>query len=89
MKKRGIDAMLDEIDEARRKIRAERGNDWRKVLDYYVEVGKKNPKRVVQAPRPVGEEPSAAVDQDRLRREQRDGEKMPEIEDKSPAVSGL
>lgn len=60
MKKRGIDAMLDEIDEARRKIMAEHGNDWRKVLDHYVEVGKKNPNRVVHAPRPVGEEPSAA-----------------------------
>jgi hypothetical protein len=60
MEKRGIDAMLDEIDEARREIMAEHGNDWRKVLEYYVELGKKSPGRVVQVPRPVGEEPSAA-----------------------------
>jgi hypothetical protein len=60
MKKRGIDAMLDEIDEARWEIMAEHDNDWRKVLDHYVELGKKNPGRVVQAPRPLGEEPSAA-----------------------------
>lgn len=60
MKKRGIDPILEEVDEMRRRIMAEHGNDWQKVLDHYVEVGKKNPGRVVQAPRPVGEEPSAA-----------------------------
>ena len=60
MSKRGVDAMLDEIDQARREIMAEHGNDWRQVLEYYVELSKKNPGRVVQAPRPAGEEPSAA-----------------------------
>jgi hypothetical protein len=53
------DPLLDEVDDMRRQIMAEHGNDWRKVLNYYVEIGKKNPNRVVQAPRPVGEEPSA------------------------------
>jgi hypothetical protein len=45
MKKSGLDAMLDEIDEARREIMAEHGNDWRKVIEYYIEEGKKNPNR--------------------------------------------
>ncbi len=60
MKKQGIDPILEEVDEMRRRIMAKHGNDWRKVLDHYVEAGKKNPNRVVHAPRPVGEEPSAA-----------------------------
>lgn len=60
MNKRGIDAMLDEIDEARREIVAEHGNDWRNVMEHYIELGKKHPNRVVRAQRPVGEEPSAA-----------------------------
>lgn len=60
MKKSGLDAMLDEIDEARREIMAEHGNDWRKVIEYYIEEGKKNPNRVVRVPRPLGDEPSAA-----------------------------
>jgi hypothetical protein len=59
MKKRGIDAMLDEIDEARREIMAEHGNDWRKVLEYYRELDRQNPERVVRVPRRVGEEPPA------------------------------
>jgi hypothetical protein len=42
MKKRGIDPILEEVDEMRRRIMAEHGNDWQKVLDHYVEVGKKH-----------------------------------------------
>lgn len=33
------DPLLDEIDEVRRRIMAEHGNDYRKVLQWYVEVG--------------------------------------------------
>ncbi|HLM69437.1 MAG TPA: hypothetical protein VK358_17990 [Longimicrobium sp.] len=40
MKKQGIDPILEEVDEMRRRIMAKHGNDWRKVLDHYVEVGK-------------------------------------------------
>lgn len=54
------DPLLDEVDDMRRRIMAAHGIDWKKGLDHYVEVGKKHPNRVVQAPRPVGEEPSAA-----------------------------
>jgi hypothetical protein len=60
MKKKGIDAMLDELDEARREIMAEHGNDWRKVLDYYVELDRQNPERVVQVPQPNKQDQSAA-----------------------------
>lgn len=59
MKKSGLDAMLDEIDEARRQIMAEHGNDWRKVLEHYAGIGRKHFNRIFRAPRPVGEEPSA------------------------------
>lgn len=40
MKNRDIDPILEEVDEMRRRIMAEHGNDWEKVLDHYVEVGK-------------------------------------------------
>lgn len=60
MKKRGIDAVLDEVEAARREIMAEHGNDWRKVLEYYVEVGRQNPDRVVQVPDPDEVDQSAA-----------------------------
>ncbi|HST63112.1 MAG TPA: hypothetical protein VLK84_30665 [Longimicrobium sp.] len=46
------DPLLDEIDEARREIMAEHGNDWRKVLEYYVELDRQNPERVVRVPDP-------------------------------------
>lgn len=60
MKKRGIDAVLDEIDEARREILAEHGNDWEKVLEHYVELDRQNPDRVVRAPKPDEPGKSAA-----------------------------
>lgn len=34
------DPLLDEVDEMRRKIMAEHGNDWRKVLRWHVEQDK-------------------------------------------------
>ena len=60
MKKRGIDPILEEVDEMRRRIMAEHGNDWRKVLDHYVEVGRQNLDRVVQVPDPDEQDQSAA-----------------------------
>ena len=60
MKKRGIDAVLDEVEEARREIMAEHDNDWRKVLQYYVDLDKDNPERVVRAPKPGDHDQSAA-----------------------------
>jgi hypothetical protein len=45
MKKQGIDPILEEVDEMRRRIMAKHGNDWRKVLDHYVEVGKQQQDR--------------------------------------------
>jgi hypothetical protein len=53
------DPLLDEVQAARRKIMAEHGNDWQKVVEYYIEEGKKHPDRIFHAPRPVGDEPSA------------------------------
>lgn len=52
MKKRSIDAVLDEVDQARREIMAEHGNDWRKVLEYYRDLDRQNPERVVRVPVP-------------------------------------
>jgi hypothetical protein len=60
MKKRGMEEILEEIDLARREIMAEHGNDWQKVIEYYIEEGEKNPNRIFHVPRPVGDEPSAA-----------------------------
>jgi hypothetical protein len=60
MKKRGIDPILEEVDEMRRRIMAEHGNDWRKVLDHYVEVGRQNSDRVVRVPNPDEKDQSAA-----------------------------
>lgn len=57
------DPLLDEVDDMRRQIMAEHGNDWRKVLRWH-------------------------VGQDRLHSKQDGGETMPEIEEKSAAVSG-
>ncbi|HEX6040709.1 hypothetical protein [Longimicrobium sp.] len=60
MTKNGMEEMFEEIDQARREIMAEHGNNWQKVIEYYIEEGKKNPNRIFHAPRPVGDEPSAA-----------------------------
>lgn len=50
MDKRGIDPVLEEVDEMRRRIMAGHGNDWRKVLDHYVEVGKRHQEPVERDP---------------------------------------
>lgn len=39
------DPLLDEVAEMRRKIMAEHDNDYDKVLDWYVELGKQRPKK--------------------------------------------
>lgn len=36
------DPLLDEIDEARRRIKARHGDDYRNVLDWYVHFGKQH-----------------------------------------------
>jgi hypothetical protein len=54
------DPLLDEVDEMRRRIMAEHGNDWRKVLDHYVEIGRQTPDRVIRVPNPDEQDQSAA-----------------------------
>lgn len=46
-----VDPLLDEVDEARRRIMARHGNDWRKVLEAYVELDKNIPDHFLRAPR--------------------------------------
>lgn len=60
MKKNGIDAVLDEVDEARREILAAHGNDWRKVLEHYVELDRQHPECVIRLTRPDDKDKSAA-----------------------------
>jgi hypothetical protein len=36
------DPLLDEVAEMRRRVLAEHGNDYQKVLDWYVELGKQH-----------------------------------------------
>ncbi|HLM69438.1 MAG TPA: hypothetical protein VK358_17995 [Longimicrobium sp.] len=52
--------MLDEIDEARREIMAEHGNDWRRVLQHYVEQDRADPERLIRLPKPDASKQSAA-----------------------------
>lgn len=42
MKQSDIDPILEEVDEMRRRIMTEHGNDYQKVLDWYVELGKQH-----------------------------------------------
>lgn len=35
-----LDPLLEEVFEMRRRIMAEHGNDWRKVLEWYGELGR-------------------------------------------------
>jgi hypothetical protein len=37
-----VDPLLEEVFEMRRRIMAEHGNDWRKVLEYYGELGRQH-----------------------------------------------
>jgi ribosomal 50S subunit-associated protein YjgA (DUF615 family) len=60
MKKNGIDAVLDEVDEARREILTEHGNDWRKVLEHYVELDRQHPEGLIRLTRPDDKDKSAA-----------------------------
>jgi uncharacterized protein (DUF885 family) len=46
------DALLDEVADARRRIRAEHGNDWRKVLARHVEQDEQLRQRESAAPTP-------------------------------------
>jgi hypothetical protein len=61
MGKRTIDPLLEEVDEMRRKIMAEHGNDWRKVLAWYGELDEQRRQREAAAhtPDPSGK-PAAA-----------------------------
>ena len=54
------DPLLDEVEEARREIMAEHGNDWRKFLEYYVELDRQNPDRLIRLPKPDDNSQSAA-----------------------------
>lgn len=54
------DPLLDEVEEARREIMAEHGNDWRKVLEYYVELDRQNPDRLIRLPKADDNSQSAA-----------------------------
>lgn len=40
-----LEPLLEEVFEMRRRIMAEHGNDWRKVLEYYAELGREHRER--------------------------------------------
>ena len=55
------DPLLDEVEEARRKIMAEHGNDWRKVLAWYGELDEQRRERESGARMPDQPDTSAAA----------------------------
>jgi hypothetical protein len=55
------DPLLDEVAEMRRLILAEHDNDYNKVLDWYVELGKQRASRNGHSQTPATGEPSAGV----------------------------
>jgi hypothetical protein len=55
------DPLLDEVAEMRRQILAEHDNDYNKVLDWYVELGKERAHTNGHPENPVPEERSAGV----------------------------
>ncbi len=61
MDRRGIDPILEEVDEMRRRIMAEHGNDWEKVLDHYVELGRQDPERAVRVRDPDANDRTAST----------------------------
>lgn len=61
MGKRTIDPLLEEVDEMRRKIMAEHGNDWRKVLAWYLELDEQRREREAGAHPPDQQDESAAA----------------------------
>jgi hypothetical protein len=61
MEKWPVDPLLDEVDEARRKIMARHGNDWRKVLAWYQELDEQRREREAEALAPDPQDESAAA----------------------------
>lgn len=55
------DPLLDEVDEMRRRIMAEHGQDWRKVLQWHLERDERYAQQNEVAPKPECQDPSAAV----------------------------
>lgn len=55
------DPLLDEIDEMRRRVQAEHGNDPWKLLAYYNQAGRQLPEQNGGASTPAPDEPSARV----------------------------
>lgn len=45
-----VDPLLEEVFEMRRHIMAEHGNDWRKVLEHYGELGRRHREAAAQRP---------------------------------------
>jgi hypothetical protein len=60
MEKWPVDPLLDEIDEARRQIMAEHGNDLRKVLAFYLELDQQRREREARAQNADTRDKSAA-----------------------------
>lgn len=54
------DPLLDEVDEARLQILAEHDDDYRKVLEYYMEEQKHYADRLISNPKPKRTGKSAA-----------------------------
>jgi hypothetical protein len=55
------DPLLDEVAEMRRQIMAEHDNDWRKVLDWYLELDKQRASTNGHPQSPVAQEQSEGV----------------------------
>ncbi|HEU0302471.1 MAG TPA: hypothetical protein VFR37_23630 [Longimicrobium sp.] len=50
MNQRNVDPLLEEVDEMRRRIMAEHDDDYRKVLQWYVELGRQHKERKANTP---------------------------------------
>jgi hypothetical protein len=59
MDERNVDPLLEEVDEMRRRIMAEHGNDYRKVLQFYVELGRRHKEHAASTTAPKGQGRSA------------------------------
>lgn len=56
-----VDPLLEEVYEARRKIMARHGNDWRKVLAWYGELDEQRRAREAESLAPDQQDESAAA----------------------------
>lgn len=59
MDQRDVDPLLEEVDEMRRRIMAEHGNDYRKVLEWYVRMDEEAVERAGDTPEPGKQDRSA------------------------------